>query len=130
MPDPKPHPFDDLRVFHSSVAFAEAVYRLTESFPGRERFGLTSQLRRAAVSVVANIAEGRARLGPRAFAAHLDIAHGSVREVQSLLLLSSRLGMLPELERESVDDAGSKVAAELLALLHWLRRRPGAARNT
>ena len=76
---------------HSAVL---AIYRATQTFPSEERFGLCSQIRRAAVSVPANIAEGRSRLTPRAFSAFLDNAGGSAAEVSYLLLLSHDLGFL------------------------------------
>ncbi|MBC7896001.1 MAG: four helix bundle protein, partial [Cytophagaceae bacterium] len=78
-------PFEKLRVWHDAVAFAVLVYRLTAAWPASERYGLTSQVRRACVSVVANLAEGSARLGKRAFHAFCQIAYGSLKEVEALL---------------------------------------------
>jgi len=71
------------------------VYRTTVSFPDHERYGLTSQLRRAAVSVVSNIAEGASRRGDRELARFLRVAHASACEVECQLLLSRDLGYLP-----------------------------------
>lgn len=71
-----------------------AIYRATAAFPAGERFGLTSQFRRAAVSVTANIAEGFARTGPRETAHGLSLSLGSLAEIDSLLAVSEDLGYL------------------------------------
>lgn len=86
--------FKDLRVWQRSHALVLEVYRLTESFPHEERFGLVSQLRRAAVSVPTNIAEGSKRRGSQEYARFLNIAEGSRAESEYLLLLSGDLGYL------------------------------------
>ncbi len=71
------------------------VYRDADGFPKSELYGLTSQLRRALVSIPANIAEGRGRRSTRSYLHFLDIAYGSMTEVETLLEFSSRLGLLP-----------------------------------
>jgi four helix bundle protein len=86
--------FKDLKVWQRSHALVLDVYRLTESFPHEERFGLVSQLRRAAVSVPTNIAEGSKRRGSQEYARFLNIAEGSLAESEYLLLLSGDLGYL------------------------------------
>ncbi|HEV3260843.1 MAG TPA: four helix bundle protein [Gemmataceae bacterium] len=83
--------FKDLIVWQKAILFAKEVYCLTKCFPGDERFGLTAQVRRAAVSVPSNIAEGHSRQG-REFAHFLSIARGSLAEVESQLLLAVELG--------------------------------------
>jgi len=70
----------------------EQAYRLTKTFPGEERFGLTSQLRRAAVSIPSNIAEGHGRKATGAFINHLSIAAGSLMEVETCVQIAVRLG--------------------------------------
>jgi len=70
------------------------VYERTKTFPKEEMFGLSSQLRRAAVSVASNIAEGQGRRSHGAFHRHLSIAHGSLRELETQLLLSGKLGYI------------------------------------
>ncbi|MGN6626045.1 MAG: four helix bundle protein [Tepidisphaeraceae bacterium] len=87
--------FRDLIVWQRAMDLAKDVYLLTRQFPSDERFGLTNQIRRAAVSVSSNIAEGHARTG-RDFRAFLSIARGSVAEVQSQLLPSVALGFVPQ----------------------------------
>ncbi|MBA4016398.1 MAG: four helix bundle protein [Pirellula sp.] len=77
------------------MELAKIVYELTKAFPSDERFGLTSQVRRAVVSVSSNIAEGHARQG-REFSHFLSIARGSLAEVESQLILAVKLEYLPE----------------------------------
>jgi four helix bundle protein len=74
----------------------EEIYKSTKTFPADERFGLTSQLRRAAVSVPSNIGEGKRRKRQKAFAHHLDIALGSQGELEVQLEIAKRVGFLPE----------------------------------
>ncbi len=85
--------FRDLLVWQKAMAFAKEVYRLTRTWPKEEQFGLTFQVRKAAVSVPSNIAEGHARQG-REFAHFLSIARGSLAEAECQLLLAVELGYL------------------------------------
>ena len=85
--------FRDLHVWQKSMELTVAVYRLTEGFPGGEVFGLTSQLRRSAVSIPSNIAEGYGRLNRREFKRFLLIARGSNCELQTQLELSRAVGL-------------------------------------
>ena len=84
--------FTDLRVWKRSHAFVLGVYRLSARFPAEERFGIQSQLRRAAVSIPANIAEGSKRDAQLEYAHFLNIAEASLAETEYLLLLSRDLG--------------------------------------
>ena len=84
--------YRNLRVWNTAIALALEVYRITESFPQTERFGLTSQLRRAAVSVPSNIAEGHGRTTRGEYKHSLSIARGSVIEVEVQLILAEQLG--------------------------------------
>ena len=84
--------FTELRIWRRSHQLALDVYRLTSSFPRVEQFGLTSQMRRAAVSVCANIAEGSKRRSNPDYGRLLNIAEGSLAETEALLRLSVDLG--------------------------------------
>ena len=84
--------FRDLRVWQKAHGFVLAVYRYSESFPEREKYGLAHQLRRAAVSIPANIAEGFGKRSPAEKARFLNIAEGSVEECRYYLILCQDLG--------------------------------------
>lgn len=86
--------YRDLQVWQESMALVEAIYAATAAFPADERFGLTSQLRRASVSIASNIAEGHARFGTRDFLRFVGISAGSLAEVETQLEVASRLGLL------------------------------------
>jgi four helix bundle protein len=111
-------PHEKLDVWMKSVDLVVKIYKATEHFPKEEKFGLTSQVRRAAVSVPANIAEGAGRRSEKEFAYFLSNAQGSASEVETELLIASRLGYLnpdvfSELQ-ESLDKIGQ--------MLHGLAR--------
>ena len=84
--------YRDLRVWKTAVELTLEVYRITEAFPPSERFGLTSQLRRAAISVASNIAEGHARSTRGEYRNLLSIARGSAIEVEVQLFLAEQIG--------------------------------------
>jgi four helix bundle protein len=84
--------YRELRVWNAAVELTLEVYRITESFPASERFCLTSQLRRAAVSVASNIAEGHARSTRGEYRNFVSIARGSVIEIEVQLFLAEQLG--------------------------------------
>jgi four helix bundle protein len=88
--------FHDLQIWQRSMELAEAVYAGTTSFPADERFGLTNQMRRAAVSVPSNIAEGHARQSRSDYIRLLRIARGSLAELETQTELATRLGYLTE----------------------------------
>jgi len=87
---------EKLEVWKKAVEFVISVYAVTKSFPSDERFGLTSQIRRASVSIPANIAEGAARKTTKEFLQFLSIAQGSSSEVETELLIAFRLGYISE----------------------------------
>jgi four helix bundle protein len=90
--------FKDLVTWQEAMTLAEAVYQVTEMLPKAEQFGLISQARRAAVSVAANIAEGWGRDNRGMYIQHLRIAQGSLKELETHLLLSVRLRMVGQTE--------------------------------
>jgi four helix bundle protein len=89
-------PHYKLEAWKEAMALVSTIYRVTQEFPKNEIFGLTSQLRRAAVSVPSNIAEGAARRGSKEFAQFLNIAIGSISEIETQLLIAVDLGYLAE----------------------------------
>ena len=92
--------YRDLIVWQKGMDLVEDVYRKTIGFPKEELYGLTSQLRRAAVSIPSNIAEGQGRKSTKEFLHHLSIAYGSLCEVETHCLIAHRLGYL---ERRDLD---------------------------
>ena len=85
--------YRDLKVWQEGMALAEACYRATRGFPREEAFGLTSQIRRAAASVPANIAEGYGRDSTGEYVQFLRVAQGSLKELETHLLLAARVGI-------------------------------------
>ncbi len=111
--------FRELEVWKRGHALAVKVYEVTARFPRDERFGITDQLRRAAVSIPTNIAEGSKRRSQPDYARFLNIAEGSAAEIESLLLLCQDLTLLPGADwTELLRDAD-----RLGRMLHSLRRR-------
>ena len=88
--------FEKLDVWQKAIDFADLVYNQTRNFPADERFGLTNQMRRAAVSISSNIAEGTSRMSQADFARFIEIATGSVFEVVSQSFIGRRQGFLTE----------------------------------
>lgn len=113
--------FRDLVVWRRAQDLALAVYRSTNTFPKEERYGITAQMRRAAVSVSSNIAEGCGRQGDREFARFLQIARGSVRELECQLLLSRDLGYLPPAVHAKLDADSQDISRMLNGLIRTFR---------
>src|SRR3990172_9209856 len=110
--------YRDLEVWKKSIEWVERIYLASRSFPPEEKFGLTSQIRRAAVSVAANIAEGAARTGTGEFLQSLSVASGSLAEVETLLILAGRLQVMPETAMQEL----LREAAEISKMLGGLKR--------
>jgi four helix bundle protein len=85
---------NELKIWNKAIDLSIGVYKATENFPVDERFSLTSQLRRAAVSIPSNIAEGAGRNSPKEFTHFLGIANGSSYELQTQLVISNKLELL------------------------------------
>ncbi|HEY6157424.1 MAG TPA: four helix bundle protein [Gemmatimonadales bacterium] len=114
--------YRDLRVWQQAMDLVEATYRATQQFPTTERYGLITQLRRAAVSVASNIAEGHARsLGD--YLRHLLISGGSLTEMETQFIVSTRLGFLPVAESEALLQSCDQVGRMLGGLRKSLRAR-------
>jgi four helix bundle protein len=116
--------FKDLEVWQGAIELAEGVYRVTQRFPTNEQYGLTSQIRRASVSIPSNIAEGHQRTRP-AYINHIQIALGSLAEVDTQLVLAVRLRICPEEDARSLQSSIERVGKMLHALLRALRAQTG-----
>ncbi|HXU35418.1 MAG TPA: four helix bundle protein [Blastocatellia bacterium] len=101
--------YRDLIVWQKAMDLVEEVYKKTKGFPREELYGLTSQLRRAVVSVPSNIAEGQGRSSTKEFLHHLSIAYGSLCEVGTQILIAHRLGFLETGDVEVLDGSCSEV---------------------
>jgi len=108
--------FEKLEVWHKSIHFADIVYSATRDFPADERFGLTNQMRRAAVSISSNIAEGSARVSRKDFARFIEIATGSLYEVISQSHIGRRQGFLTDEEFQSLYTAADEQSRMLSGL--------------
>jgi four helix bundle protein len=115
--------FPELRVWQLSMDLAEAIYRETQQFPGHEQFGLVSQLRRAAVSVPSNIAEGHTRNQTGEYLRFLAMARGSLAEVKTQLLLSERLGYMPEPAARALVDKTMDLLRQVTSLRSAIEKR-------
>lgn len=122
--------YRQLLVWKRAHDFTLGVYRSTGSFPDLERYGLTAQIRRAAVSVVSNIVEGASRHGDRELSRFLQIAHGSACEVACQLLLSRDLGYLNSDKWMTLDADCREIGKMLNGLIRSLKRPPKPARLT
>jgi len=111
-----------LRAFELADTLVVEVYRLTRTFPKEEQFGLTSQIRRAAVSVASNIVEGCARHTLADYVRFLDIAYGSSREVQYQITLAQRLGFVKQEDSAKILERCEETSKVLNGLLRALRK--------
>jgi four helix bundle protein len=115
--------YKDLIVWQRSVELSVAVYKLTAAFPASERFGLANQLRRAAVSVASNIAEGYGRASKGEYVQFLGHARGSNFEVQTQLVISARLDLGSAASRAHAGSLSDEVSRMLVALMGKLQAR-------
>jgi len=108
--------FEKLDVWQEAIQFADLVYELTGDFPGEERFGLTSQMRRAAVSISSNLAEGSSRASRTDFARFVEIATGSLFEVVSQTTIAFRRQMIAHNNYNQIYTAAEKQSKMLSGL--------------
>ena len=116
-------PHEKLEVWSLAMDFVVEVYRPTESFPKEEKFGLTSQIRRAAVSVPANIAEGAARQSGKEFLHFLSNAQGSASELETELTIAHRLDYLSQSRYAEMLSRLDKIGRLLTGLSQHLKRK-------
>jgi four helix bundle protein len=120
---PKKGSFRDLMVWERSMCLVEEIYRVTSRFPREEQFGLTSQIRRAGVSIPSNIGEGKRRKRQRAFLHHLDIALGSQGEVEVQLEIATRVGFLARSDYDRIQEIAEEVGRMLNGLIGSMQER-------
>jgi four helix bundle protein len=119
-------PYEKLLAWKVAHELALDIYRVTERWPRSELYGLTSQARRAALSIPTNIAEGVAKAGPREFRRFLDMCLGSASELSYLLLFSRDRGLLSLAEWEQLDSKRNRVGQLLWRLYRSIQRRTRA----
>jgi four helix bundle protein len=119
-----PQSYRDLVVWQKGIALAKLIYALTRTFPAEEKFGLVSQMRRAAVSISSNIAEGQARHTTGEFIQFISHAEGSVAELDTQLHLAVELGFATDQQTA----ACFGLIGDLRRMLNGLRRKLGESR--
>ena len=122
-------PYERFTAWKACHELVLAIYHESRSFPPNERYGLTSQIRRAAFSAAANIAEGAAKKGSAEFRRYLDIALGSLSELAYGILLAKELGLLAEANGQRLEELRSKAGKMTWGLYRAVsRKREGSAR--
>jgi four helix bundle protein len=115
--------YRELRVWKESLALAKSCYLVTRAFPKDEMFGMTSQIRRAAASIPANIAEGNGRENTREYVHFLRIAQGSLKELETHLLLSAEVDICPSNATQPLLEQTDTVGRMLRALIRSLQSK-------
>ncbi|MFH1868728.1 MAG: four helix bundle protein [Candidatus Omnitrophota bacterium] len=113
--------FEDLDVWKIAVDFTEKVYVVSKDFPKDEKYGITSQLRRASLSISLNIAEGKGRYSNKEFRQFLLIARGSLYETITLLKICLRLGYIKDTQQNDLIKDCEKIQSKLGGLLNYLK---------
>jgi four helix bundle protein len=115
--------YRDLRVWKDGMDLAEAAYRLTISLPREEKYGMTAQIRRSAASIPANIAEGYGRDSRGSYIQHLRIAQGSLKELETHLLLAVRVSQLQQVDTEPLLVSADGLGRMLRSLIRSLEAK-------
>jgi four helix bundle protein len=123
---PRDRSYRSLRVWQASTDLAVAAYRTTEAWPPDERYGMTSQVRRAGVSVAANIAEGWGRQSQAEFVRFLLIANGSLKELETLMEVANRVGFASASSKDAIQASCADVGRQILALIANIKRKSGS----
>jgi len=116
--------YRELRVWQDGVGLTREIYLMTGRFPGHEQFGLVNQLRRAAVSIPSNIAEGQVQASSAVFARHLQIAIGSAAEIDTQLTIAHQLGYLNDEQVEALQTQAISLLKRLRSLHQKILTRP------
>jgi len=117
----KPH--HNLEVWKKALAFVNRIYQLTTQFPNEEKFGLTSQMRRCAISIPSNIAEGAGRSTKKEFINFLHISQGSIAELETQLLIARNLGFAGDSKIEKILTGLDEISKMIIGLQKSLRKR-------
>ncbi len=113
--------YKDLTVWKKSIEFVKKIYKTTTHFPESEKFGLVSQMRRSAISIPSNIAEGALRSSKRDFYKFLRIAKGSLAELETQLIISHKLDFIGDDEFNALSDELKEISKMLAGLAKSLR---------
>lgn len=116
--------FKELLVWKKSIEFVTEIYEITSAFPSEEKFGLVSQIRRSAVSIPSNIAEGNARRSSADYIQFLKIARGSGAEVETQIIISKNLGFIEEVKSEELTSKITEIMKMLNGLINYLKTKP------
>ena len=117
------HQYKELSIWKKSVELGTEIYQLTKQFPSDERFGLISQLRRAAISVPSNIAEGAGRKSNKVFSQFLSISYGSLCELETQLIVSTNLGYIKEDEIHYYSEKIVELQKMIFSLINKLSKQ-------
>ena len=115
--------FKELLVWKKSIEFVTEIYEITSVFPSEEKFGLVSQIRRAAVSIPSNIAEGNARRSSADYIQFLKIARGSGAEVETQIIISKNLKFIDELKCEELTLKITEIMKMINGLINYLKTK-------
>ncbi|OGG57955.1 hypothetical protein A2853_03455 [Candidatus Kaiserbacteria bacterium RIFCSPHIGHO2_01_FULL_55_17] len=116
----------DLIVWQKSMLLCKEIYKLTETFPQREIYALSSQMRRASVSIPSNIAEGRSRASKKDYAHFLQMAYGSSSELETQLMISKDLSFCDDVAYQKIQALNTEIAKMLHVMIYKLN---GASRS-
>lgn len=121
--------FKDLIVWQKSVDLSVLIYEITEGFPREEMYGITSQMRRAAISIASNIAEGKQRGTRKDFVNFLRIAKGSASELETQIIISKKLNFSKEINYSKIENILEEVIRMLRGLIFKLTLQPNQLTN-
>jgi four helix bundle protein len=115
------HNFRELKVWQEGCELVFLIYQASKSFPDAEKFGLTSQMRRAAVSIPSNIAEGSSRSSSKHFLQYLETAYGSAFELETQAILACQLGFITKEKHEALSEAIDKLQRMLYRFMQRIK---------
>jgi four helix bundle protein len=118
------HNFKNIKVWQKSVDLAVKVYHITKEFPSEEKFGMTSQMRRASVSIPSNIAEGTAKSTSKSFVNSLDISLGESYELETQAIIANLVGLLDKEQFTSLESDISEVQRMINGFISTVESNP------